>query len=65
MITYFIENMTCSHCVARISRAIEAVAPQAKVEADLPTHTLRIETSSAEPAVRQAISDAGYPPLGF
>ncbi|GHH51515.1 heavy-metal-associated domain-containing protein [[Pseudomonas] boreopolis] len=62
MIAYTIENMTCGGCVRHVTRAVQAVAPEAKVEADLPSHTVRIETSADEAAIRRALADAGYPP---
>ncbi|MEQ4574355.1 MAG: heavy-metal-associated domain-containing protein [Gammaproteobacteria bacterium] len=59
---YTIENMTCGGCVRHVTRAVQAVAPEAKVEADLPSHMVRIETSADEAAIRRALADAGYPP---
>lgn len=62
MIIYTIENMTCGNCVRHITRAVQSVAPGAKVEADLSAHSVRIETSADETAIRRAVSDAGYAP---
>ncbi|MFT4248580.1 MAG: heavy-metal-associated domain-containing protein [Pseudomonas sp.] len=62
MITYTIENMTCGNCVRHITRAVQSVAPDARVEADLPAHSVRIETDADEAAIRHAVSEAGYTP---
>lgn len=62
MIHYTIQNMSCGNCVRHITRAVQAVAPDAKVEADLAEHRVRIETDADEAAIRRALADAGYPP---
>jgi copper chaperone len=62
MITYTIDNMTCGSCVRHITRAVHTIAPEAKVEADLPSHTVRIETNTDEVKIRSAVTDAGYTP---
>lgn len=62
MITYTIANMTCGNCVRHVTRAVQSVAPEAKLEADLPSHTVRIETDADEAAIRRALGEAGYAP---
>lgn len=62
MITYTIDNMSCGNCVRHITRAVQSVAPEARVEADLSQHSVRIDTRAEERAIRQALNEAGYPP---
>ncbi len=62
MIRYHIDNMTCGSCVRHITRAVQALAPAAKVEADLPSRSVRIDTDVDEAAIRRALGDAGYAP---
>jgi copper chaperone len=62
MLSYTIDAMTCGNCVRHITRAVQALAPTARIEADLPSHQVRIETDADAGAVRQALVDAGYPP---
>lgn len=52
--------MTCSHCVATVEKAVKSVDAAAKVDIDLGTLAVKIE--SDEPAERftKAIEDAGY-----
>lgn len=62
MIDMEIQAMTCSHCVAAITKAIVALDPAAKVHADLPSHRVRVETSLPRATVEHALRAADYPP---
>ncbi len=56
--------MTCGHCVGTVTKAVQALDPQARVTIDLPTH--RVEVQSAAVGAEQlaaAIADAGYTPI--
>ncbi|MET0519417.1 MAG: heavy-metal-associated domain-containing protein [Burkholderiaceae bacterium] len=55
-------DMTCGHCVATVTRAVQALDAAAKVEIDLPTHQLRVQSSQPRAAIAAALSEAGYPP---
>jgi copper chaperone len=57
-----VEAMSCGHCVSAVTQAVKSLDPQAKVEVDLATHKVRVESTRDEAAVAQALSDAGYPP---
>ncbi|MCU0942374.1 MAG: heavy-metal-associated domain-containing protein [Hydrogenophaga sp.] len=64
MITFEVNDMTCGHCVSTITKALKATAKDAKVEVDLATHRVQVESVSADAAeVAQAIKDAGYTPV--
>ncbi|MGJ7579801.1 heavy-metal-associated domain-containing protein [Variovorax sp. RHLX14] len=64
MIAFDIQDMTCGHCVATITRAVAAVDDRAAVRFDLPTHRVEIESSTASAqALSQSIQDAGYTPV--
>ena len=64
MIAFDIQDMTCGHCVATITRAVAAVDERAAVRFDLPTHRVEIESSTASAqALSQSIHDAGYTPV--
>ncbi|TWI66308.1 copper chaperone [Pseudoduganella lurida] len=56
-----VENMSCGHCVAAVTQAVQAVDGAAKVEVDLATQHVRVDSVAALDAVRTAIADAGYP----
>jgi len=53
--------MTCGHCVKTVTATAQRLDPQARVEAELATHRVRIETQAARDAVVKALADEGYP----
>jgi copper chaperone len=55
-------DMSCGHCVATITRAVQALDAQAEVQADLATHSVRIEADVDEADLRAALTEQGYPP---
>lgn len=62
MLEFKVEDMTCGHCVATITKAVQAVAQQAAVAADVANHIVRIDAAADAKLVEQAIRDAGYTP---
>jgi copper chaperone len=56
-----IEAMACSGCAKSVTKAIQSVDANARVEADLAVRAVRIETSAAPAAILQALEEAGYP----
>lgn len=61
MLTLTVENMSCSHCVARVTKAVQTVAPQAQVTIDLQTKKVEVTGAANEAEIIAAINDAGYP----
>lgn len=57
-----VDSMSCGHCVKAVTQAVQSVDPQAKVDVDLGSHTVRVETAREETAVAAALTEAGYPP---
>lgn len=62
MFEFNVEGMSCGHCVGRVTKAVTQADPAAKVEVDLATHKVRVETSRDRETVVGALTDAGYPP---
>lgn len=56
-----VEHMTCGHCVSAVTRAVQAVDADARVEVDLASKTVRIDSGSALAPLKSAIADAGFP----
>jgi len=56
-----VENMSCGHCVGAVTKAVQAVDGAARVEIDLASKQVRIDSSTALPALTAAIVQAGYP----
>ncbi len=61
MIQFEVEGMSCNHCVGAITRAVQAVDPAARVAADVPTQSVKVESGVDRQALQQAIEAAGYP----
>jgi copper chaperone len=59
-----VEGMTCGGCANSVKRSVQAVDRNAKVEVDLASKKVRVETSAYLNAVTSAITDAGYPVTG-
>ena len=56
-----VENMTCGHCVGRVTDAVKSIDPAAKVTADLPTKIVRIDSTRELSKLTDAMEEAGYP----
>jgi copper chaperone len=57
-----VEAMSCGHCVSTVTKTVKALDPNARVEVDLATHKVRVETSKDQETVAKALAEAGYPP---
>ena len=66
MTTFEVNDMTCGHCVSAITKAVNAVAPDADVQIDLATHRVSIGSSAVDAThLGAAIADAGYTPTAI
>lgn len=61
MVTFNVENMSCGGCAARVTRAIQALDPEAKVEVSLRERLVRVGSGMAASAIVDALRSAGYP----
>lgn len=59
---FHLPDMTCGHCVASVTQAVQALDAQAQVHIDLSTHQVRIDTQASREAVIASLTEAGYPP---
>jgi copper chaperone CopZ len=62
MFEFTIQSISCSHCVRAVTDAVRSVDPQAQVDVDVASKSVRIETTSGRDAVAGALTQAGYPP---
>lgn len=58
-----VEDMTCGHCAGVITKAVAAVDANAKVAIDIPSHHVRIDGSTRQQEIQDAITEAGYTPV--
>ena len=62
MLELSIPSMTCGHCVSVVTRAIKQADPLAKVDIDLASHRVRVETAADRASIESAVTEAGYAP---
>jgi Cu+-exporting ATPase len=56
-----VEDMTCKHCVGRVTKAVQGVDPQATVDIDLATKRVKVDSKGDLDKIAAAIDEAGYP----
>ncbi|QWE13079.1 heavy-metal-associated domain-containing protein [Polynucleobacter sp. AP-Titi-500A-B4] len=61
MLSLKVSGMTCGGCINAVTRAIQGEDPAAKVQADLATQTVTLETTLSQVQASQLITDAGFP----
>ena len=61
MYQFTIPNMACGGCARSVTKALQGVDADTKVEADLAAHTICVESPASETALRDALTAAGYP----
>ncbi|MEM4990840.1 heavy-metal-associated domain-containing protein [Collimonas sp. H4R21] len=62
MIEFNVQDMTCGHCAGRITKAINGVDADAKVEIKIEGRTVLVDSKASVAELAAAISDAGYTP---
>jgi copper chaperone len=56
-----VEGMSCGGCVKSVTKSVQLIDSNAKVDVDLASKKVRVETKVSLEAVTSAIDDAGYP----
>jgi Cu+-exporting ATPase len=56
-----VEDMSCKHCVGRVTKAVQEIDQEAKVDIDLPTKKVKIDSQADLDRIARAIDAAGYP----
>ncbi len=62
-IEFKVDDMTCGHCVARVTRALKDADPAVRVAIDLPAHRVTVQGSAEREDYAEAIRSAGYTPV--
>lgn len=57
---FWIESMSCGHCVGVIRDAVRSVDATATVRVDLEQHAVHVESSRSRDELAAAIGAAGY-----
>lgn len=62
MYNFTVPDMTCSHCVATVERAVRSVDSTAAVQIDLANLAVSVQSQRPANDFAQAITEAGYTP---
>lgn len=66
MIEFTLPTMTCGHCVKTVTATVQRVDPNARVQIDLDTHRVRIQSQQPPAALTAtlaaALTEEGYAP---
>jgi copper chaperone len=63
MIELNLPDMTCGHCASTVAQTCKFVDPAAKVEVDLSTKKVKIDSAEDRKDFAEALAEAGYPPV--
>ena len=58
-----IENMTCGGCARSVTKAIQSVDPNAKIEANPDKRLVTVQSAVGEDVILQVLAKAGYPAM--
>jgi copper chaperone len=62
MIQFNIPQMSCGHCVKAVTEAVKEVDPQARVDVDLASKKVTVETQADRQKLVDSLAEAGYQP---
>jgi copper ion binding protein len=55
-----VEGMSCNHCVGAVTKSVLGADANAKVDVDLKSGLVRVESKQDIDAIKEAVADAGY-----
>jgi Cu+-exporting ATPase len=58
-----VDGMSCGHCVGRVTKSVQGVDQAAKVDIDLATKKVKVDSAADLDKIAAAIDEAGYPVL--
>jgi copper chaperone len=62
MMQFNIPQMSCGHCAHAVKEAVHDVDPAAKVDVDLATKRVEVDTQADRAKIVAALAEAGYEP---
>ena len=60
---FLVEGMSCGHCVNVVTEALHALDPAARVDVNLGTKLVRVQSDLDRFLLSSALRDAGYDPI--
>jgi copper chaperone len=61
MMEFKVDDMSCGHCAGVITKTVQALDAQARVEVDLAQKKVAIESNQERAVIAAALEEAGYP----
>lgn len=61
MVDLEVKEMTCSHCVSSVTRAVKSLDPHAEMHVDLDKGRVRVQSGNSPAELIKVLADAGYP----
>ena len=58
---FHVPGMNCGGCLRAVTRAVQALDPEAQIEADLEARTVTVVSRQSEASLLNALSNGGYP----
>lgn len=65
MFEFNLPTMTCGHCVKAVTQALQELDPHARVDIDLPSHRVSVQTTQPRETVVATLAQAGYKQAGY
>ncbi|MDI1267852.1 MAG: heavy-metal-associated domain-containing protein [Polaromonas sp.] len=62
MLEFNLPDMTCGHCASTVTKTAKLVDPKSKVDVDMNTKKVKIESTEDRSDFVDALTEAGYPP---
>jgi copper chaperone len=62
MIQLNIPSMSCGHCVKAVTQAVQEIDPQAKVDVNLGSKLVQVDSVAPQQKIIEALAEAGYQP---
>lgn len=59
-----VEGMSCNHCVSAVTKSVLGVDGAAKVNVDLASQKVQVESTADIDVIKSAVIEAGYPVTG-
>jgi copper chaperone len=62
MIEFQVPALSCGHCVRAVNEAVKEVDRDARVDVNLETKQVSVQSSAGRAKLVAALTEAGYPP---
>ncbi|MCJ8283461.1 MAG: heavy-metal-associated domain-containing protein [Rivularia sp. ALOHA_DT_140] len=64
-LTLKVSDMKCDKCAGKISESIKVMEPNAKIDVNLDSKTVSVDSGASEESIKQAIVAAGFHVEGY